>query len=86
MSALPDRPVGIRRSWCRQSMTSSEAMALLVRYVPSIQEWGNPIEVQAWRKRNGALKRVEAVFANNRHVSFRRGTRTFTIAFKSVIT
>ena len=72
---LPDRPVGVRKSW-RKSVPDLAVLGeqLCLCSVVVRPEWGDPIEAAEYRERKGPLRRVEALYANRRwiSISFRR--------------
>ena len=75
---LPDRPVGVRRSWRKTVPVLSELGERLRDTCWLVKaEWGDPIEGAEYRERKGALRRIEARYGNGRHlsVSLRRDGR-----------
>ena len=77
-SYLPDRPVGVRKSWRKRVPDLAELgdRLRLCSYVVR-PEWGDPIEAAEYRERKGVLRRVEALYANRLRlsISFRRDGR-----------
>ncbi|MGE0773533.1 MAG: hypothetical protein AB7L36_00620 [Sphingomonadaceae bacterium] len=76
---LPDRPVGVRRSW-RKVAPNLAALGERLRLASWLVrgDWGDPIEAAEYRERKGTLRRVEALYANGLHLSMslrRDGTR-----------
>lgn len=66
----PYRPVGVRRSWRRVDSDPATMGRFLRASTWLVQpEWGDPIEAVEFRARGGALRRVEAKFANGRLIS-----------------
>jgi len=78
-SQLPERPVGVRRSWRKLSPDLAEIGERLRTCSVLVKpEWGNPVEAYEYRERKGALRRIEARYDGERRISisFRRdGTR-----------
>lgn len=75
---LPDRPVGVRRSW-RKSTPPLDRLGEQLRATSWLvsTDWGDPIEATEYRERKGTLRRVEALYANDRRISisYRRDGR-----------
>ena len=70
MASLPDRPVGVRRSWRKITPDLAffgERLRLSCALVSP--DWGDPVEAQEFRERKGALRRVVALYGNGRRIS-----------------
>ena len=81
---LCDRPIGVRRSWRKSTPDLAKLGELLRNGVSYVgHDWGDPIEAAEFRQR-GALRRLQAAFANGRviDISFRRdGTKILRITW-----
>lgn len=76
---LPDRPVGVRRSW-RKVQPKLDFIGERLRLSSWMvkPDWGDPVEASEYHERKGTLRRVEAIYANGARISIsyrRDGTR-----------